>query len=441
MSCVSRKVVPACVRSAAAVVGFVASFTTVKALAQRPGESPGAAPLVRPVRAFESGYGYERLTAGRREAEEGNLREADAAYRTAWEDPATRDRAAAALTELHETPGFTLETNEAAVTFTMNRLGSAFQRYDTPHFVVLSDCDSSWTNARGDLLERTRTQFFRVARKMGLPAAPHRTKLLCVLFNDHDAYQAFARANDGLEAGWVAGYYATLSNRIVFYNDATSPMYEAVRDRLNTFERQMKEARNKAEEATRNQQKDLALRLLASADDLDKQIRRERSRLGERATAHSTAKTIHEAVHLLSFNCGAQLGDHDYPFWLSEGFATSFETEHVGDAFGPDRSTGNGPRRDRFDELRREGRLTPVEQLVTVSEVPDWDAEMADGMYAQSYVLFSYLYRHDPEGMGRYLKALSAEPAGRLSAARQLDLFRAAFGEPSDLDRTLAHLH
>src|SRR5204863_3951950 len=128
-------------------------------------------------------------------------------------------------------------------------------------------------------------------------------------------------------------YYATLSNRIVFYNDATSPIYETARDRLQNYEKQARDTRTQAEEATRNLQQDLAARLHASADDLDRQIRRERSRLGERAAAHSTAKTIHEAVHLLAFNCGVQLPDRDYPFWLSEGLATSFETERPQDAF------------------------------------------------------------------------------------------------------------
>ena len=46
----------------------------------------------------------------------------------------------------------------------------------------------------------------------------------------------------------------------------------------------------------------------------------------------------------------------------------------------------------------------------------------------------------DAAAMGEYLKSLGAEPAGRISAARQVDLFRAAFGEPSELDRALSHL-
>jgi hypothetical protein len=422
------------------VVGLVASLTGVQALG-RPGPDtyvPRPATNLPPPRAFESGFGYERLAAGQRAAERGELAEADSAFRAAWADAATRDRAAAALSDLHRTPGFTLPVDEGSLSATSRLLGSTFTRTETPHFVILSDCPRDWTNSRGDLLERTRSQFFRVSERLALPAAPHRTKLLCVLFADHRQYQAFARAYDGLEARWVAGYYATLSNRVVFYNDATSPVYEAFRDRLQDFERRMRETRSKAEEADRLQQKDLATRLHASADDLNKQLERERSRLGERTAAHSTAKTIHEAVHLLAFNCGVQLPDRDYPFWLSEGLATAFETDRPTDAFGPDRTPGTGPRRDRFDELRRAGRLTPLAELVSISEVPDWDGDTADAMYGQAYALFTYLFRKEPAALGNYLKALSGQRPGRLTAERQLELFTEYFGDPADVARRLA---
>lgn len=435
----SRNVLPACVRSAAAIVGFAAAFGSVQALGQSRPDLDEHAPkraLIVPVRSVATGTMY--LALGDQALERGDLAGADAAYRAAWEDPAARERAALALRDLHRTPGFKLEADEAAVARTRRLLGETFERFDTPHFVILSDCSREWTQSRGDLLERTRTQFFRVCERMGLPAVPHRHKLVCVLFNDHRAYQVFARAYDGLEARWVAGYYATLSNRVVFYNDASSPAYESLRDRLQAYERQMREARTKAEEAVRNAQQDLALRLHASADDLDKQIQRERSRLGERAAAHSTAKTIHEAVHLLAFNCGVQLPDRDYPFWLSEGLATAFETHQADEAFGPDRALHVGPRRERFEELRREGRLAPIERLITISEVPQWDADTADAMYGQSYALFSHLYRENPRAIGAYLMALGAEPAGHLTAERQVELFRQAFGDPAEIGRRLA---
>lgn len=381
--------------------------------------------------------GAEQIAAGDRAAAQGDLAAAETAYRLAWKDPSARVEAAEALDRLARTPGAKLAIDDVPVSRVHWQLGLSFVRYDTPHFVILSDCTPDWTNVRGEMLERTRAQFYRVAARMGMPVYPHEKKLLCVLFNDHEQYQAFAKAHDGLEAGWVAGYYATATNRVVFYNDATSPVYEAARGRLKTYEEQMRETRGRAEEADRLQRGDLAKRLHASADDLDQQIKRERMRLGERAAASATAKTLHEAVHLLAFNSGLQLPDRDYPFWLSEGLATAFETDRPGNAFGPDRPWASGTRQERFDELRRQGRLVSIEILVSQGEVAGWDAETADAMYCQSYELFTFLYRRDPAAMGRYIQSLSGEPSGRISTARQVELFRAAFGDPETIERQM----
>src|SRR5262245_59614790 len=129
MTRVSRKVPPAFVRSAVLVVGLV-----VSAALGRPGTEmnfPRPAVDLPPPRAFESGFGFERLAAGQRAAELGELAAADSAYRVAWSDPLTRQRAAAALTELHRTPGFGLLADEDALARARTLLGFTFQRYDT----------------------------------------------------------------------------------------------------------------------------------------------------------------------------------------------------------------------------------------------------------------------------------------------------------------------
>jgi uncharacterized protein DUF1570 len=429
-------------RSAAAVLALTAVVATRQAQAQSGGAAQPQAESGSPSRVIMTGArapgridGAGQMAGGLQAEARGDQVAAATAYRLAWEDPAKRGEAAAALNRLAHTPGAAIQADDASVSRVMWQLGPGFSRFDTPHFVILSDCSPEWTSTRGDMLERTRSQFYRVTAAMGLPAYPHTHKLMCVLFNDHGSYQAFAKANDGLEAGWVAGYYATLSNRIVFYNDATSPVYEAARGRLKSYEEQMRETRGRAEEADRARRGDQARRLHASADDLDQRIRSERSRLGERAAASATAKTVHEAVHLLAFNSGLQLPDRDYPFWLSEGLATSFETDRPGNAFGPDRPWNTGTRQDRFDELRREGRLAPLERIVGLSEVSGWDGETADAMYCQSFALFTYLFQRDPAAVGRYMRALSDEPAGRISRSRQLELFTMAFGDPASVER------
>jgi hypothetical protein len=443
MSHHSRHSGPACVRCAAGLVGLAVGILLPRAaVAQVRAER--AAPRTLEVAVAEPRpapltvqRGAEALKQARAAEAQADYALADELLRQAWTDPEARTEAAAELRSLYRVADIQ-RTDEGVIRRTQSLLGQGFRRTDTEHFVILSDCAEEWTAARGRLLERTREQYFRVADGMKLAVFPHRAKLLCILFNDHEQYQGFARQHDGLEARWVAGYYATMTNRIVFYNDATSPAYSAVRDRIDTYEEQLRQTRSKAEEATRRRQSDLAKRLFTSADELERRIQRERSRIGKRAAAFSTAKTVHEAVHLLSFNTGMQLSDRDYPFWLSEGLATCFETEDAAGDFGPDHASGLGSRRERYGELERMGRLQPLETLITLTDVPGLDGDTAEAMYSQSHAVFSHLYARDAEAMGRYIGALAEEPSGRISAERHAELFRAYFGEPSGVESRMA---
>lgn len=311
----------------------------------------------------------------------------------------------------------------------MRLLGPGFTRTETRHFVILSDCSSSWTRTRGALLERTRDQYFRMTDKLQVDVGPHDHKLLCVLFDDPRRYAAFARAHDGLAAGWVAGYYATGSNRIVFYNDANAPDLVDALSRLDEYARQADDRRDRARRAGQPD----AARLLASADDMDAKIDAERARLARHVRDVAIAKTIHEAIHLLAFNTGLQCQDRDFPFWFSEGLATAFETDAPSAAFGPAHES-----RARLGDVRRivsGGRTIPFDDLVTRSAAPADDAETADAMYQLSYALFMYLYRHERQALGDYIQAFQSLPPGPLSRRKQLELFQAHFGDPARLQR------
>lgn len=378
------------------------------------------------------------LRAGDLAASGGELALADTQYRRAWNDPATRDEATLALRALHKRPDFRLPIDPAAVAETERVLGPGFRRFDTPHFVVISDCPAGWTRARAALLERTRSEYFRATDKLGLRAAPHAAKLVCVLINEHERYQKFGHDLDGLGAAWVAGYYSTGGNRIVFYNDSTSPAFVAARAQLDEYDRRAESARADAD-AARPASTDLADRLLASAQDLSAQTRRERERLELRASGYSTAKTIHECVHLLAFNTGVQRRDREYPLWLSEGLATNFETEAAGRAFGPDRPrpASEGSRRPRLLELAAAGRAPALADLLSITAAPDWDADTADAMYALADALFAHLYRREPAALGAYIRDLGHEPPRTLTPRRGLELFVARFGDPADIERRL----
>ena len=369
-------------------------------------------------------------------AKERDFARADGLYRRAWKDAAQKHRAAASLTALHKTPGFKLAPDDAAIKTALAQLGPGFTRHETSHFVILSNCDLRWTQARGELLERTRSQFIRVADRLSLDEYPPRTKLLCILINSRDAYLSFAGTHDKLKATWVAGYYSTRSNRIVFYNDTTAPEYVAARQSLDQARGQVKDARNRASKAERDGNPGLAQRLNAAADDLEGRIRTEDSRLSDLATDTSTAKTIHEAIHLLAFNMGVQFGERDYPFWVSEGLAIAFETEDPRSAFGPDRAASHS-RLDRFKQLYAEGKIKPLSELITLTDASGCDSAAAESLYCQSNALFSYLYGKNAQAIGRYLRAINDSSSGRLSESQQLSLFVSCFGDPGAIDPRL----
>lgn len=361
---------------------------------------------------------------------------ADALYRKAWQDPMQRRRAATSLTALHKTPGFKLTTDSDAIKTALAQLGPGFTRHETGHFVILSNCDLRWTQARGELLERTRSQFNRVADRLALDAVPPRNKLLCILINSRDAYLAFATTHDKLKAMWIAGYYSTRSNRIVFYNDTTGPEYEAARRELDRARADVKDARDKAAKAERDGNPGLAQRLNAAADDLESRIKSEDGRLSDLATDASTAKTIHEAIHLLAFNSGVQSADRDYPFWLSEGLAIAFETENPKAAFGPDRSSSR-TRLERYKQLLAEGKIKPLSELITITDASNCDAAAAEALYCQSSAFFSYLYGKNAPAIGRYIRAINDGAPGRVSDSQQLALFVSSFGDPGAIDPRL----
>ncbi len=332
--------------------------------------------------------------------------------------------------------GGRLVVDEAAIAGTAAVLGPGFVRIETTHFVILSDCPLEWTRARASLLERARHQFYRATERLFVKPVEHPGKLLCVLINDHARFREFGRTQDGLDAGWVAGYYSSKNNRIVFYNDAVSPEYAQVWSQLATYDAQVRDARARAVEARRADREETARRLELAADDLAERVERERDRLRKQADDFSTAKTIHEAVHLLAFNTGLQRRGVDYPFWLSEGLAASFETYDAGGAFGPDRDGADG-RRQRYLELVNAGQAPPLAEIVMLSRSALLEADAADAMYAVSACLFTYLFQHDRAALSLYLKSLTAEQGRRLSPQQHLELFVRHFGDPRALERKM----
>ena len=361
-----------------------------------------------------------------------DLADADRLYRLAWRDVATRARAAESLHAL-ESDGLEAPVDEEQVEPVAQQLGAAFRRFESDHFVMLSDAPRSTAQAKLEALERTHHQYFRAMDRLGFHAIPAPQKLLCILFADHAMYRAFASAQDGVDAAWVAGYYAGLSNRAVFYEDESGPSFTAATQKLADAERRVRELEDQATQARRDRRTDEAQFIAAKAEQLSRQIASERARLDTQARHASIAKTIHEAVHLLAFNTGLQSRAHQYPFWITEGLATSFETDRPHAAFGPDR-----PAEAREEELARaveNDRLVSLESLVSALQPPDDNDQITESMYAQSWSLFGFLHRTERRSLSSFFDDMLDEPAGAMTDDRRLALFEEHFGDVDRVER------
>jgi hypothetical protein len=232
-------------------------------------------------------------------------------------------------------------------------------------------------------------------------------------------------------ADWSAGYYSTRANRVVFYNDDSSPALREAMAKLDDYQRRVRQLRDQAISLVRSGRAADARRRREAADELERQVTAERSRLRAEAEQFAVAKTIHEAVHLLSFNSGVQLPSRQYPLWLSEGLACVFEAPTTQIAFGP-RHPSPG-REAQIRSLYREGRDLPMQRVLKAAEAPQDARAATDALYAQSFALVEYLFAERPEALVEIMLELADQPEGALDAAAHEALVRKVAGDPTDL--------
>ena len=365
----------------------------------------------------------------------GDLPRADRMLRKLLDDDRYRQRAVQTLDRLHQLDSFELEPDELTIGRALKSTGTVMRRYETPHFVTLSDGDASWTRTKTALLERTYHQFYRFTDQFGVEVVPPERKLLCIIFADYERYRRFAKTVDGVDAPWAGGYFATRSNRVVLFDDRDSPaINEAIRT-LDEHQSQARETRERAIKAASTDLGSMAEALSLAADRLDAQVDSNRARILAHAERLATSKTIHEAVHLLSYNSRLQSLGRVYPFWVSEGLATSFETDKPNLPFGPTRSYA--PRETGFDRVVAENRLIPIETVVTLPAGLEGADQLGDPIYSQSYQLFTHLAQTSPGAMREYLAELQHMPSGYFNRDLQKAVFEKHFGRLNAIERAL----
>jgi hypothetical protein len=326
-----------------------------------------------------------------------------------------------------------LESESEAASAARDRLPARFHEYETRRFVVFSDAEPGWTRRQAEQLERAYHQFDRFCRRLAVRPQPLRHKLVAVAFRSRNDYQQFARRHDDVRDAALAGYYSPRHQRVVFYHVESNPSLTEARGQLDDMHDQIRDIESQARDALRTGKHEQASALRELRTRYQRHLRDQRKLVDEFALQAGASTIVHEAVHQLAFHMELQSPRIEYPLWISEGLATSFETDDPSVAFGPDHEYA--PRRLQFEELLTSDKLIPLPMLVRLAhdEVED---EQRSAVYPQVYALFTWLCRFRRAELREYFDAMLGEPEGRPTADRHHELFVEAFGKPEALERT-----
>jgi len=276
-------------------------------------------------------------------------------------------------------------------------LPAGFDLLITKHYLICFDTSRDYARWCGGIFERLHDAFGNYWTRAGLEVTDPARPLVVVIFADRRAYETHAAVDLGAAADRVAGYYNLLSNRITTYDLTGSDALAA--------------ARGRRPGAT-------GMAILSSP-----------------AAAGLVSTLVHEATHQLAFNGGLHQRLAPVPLWVSEGIATFFETPDLTSPRGW-RGVGevNPPRLERFLAGQHRGLI----ETIVRDDEGFRNADTALDCYAAAWAVTHHLARTRKREFAGYLKVLAAKrPLAEDSPAERLADFRAAFGEPADLEEAV----
>ena len=308
----------------------------------------------------------------------------------------------------------------------LNEFPDDFRLHVAPHFLVIYNTDEAWARSRAAMLEIAHETFYSVFRRAGSRPLPLETRLVCVLFKGYRDFTDYAFKHEGLAVDWAGGFYSGRSNRVIFFDERTSPNFQRLvstiqelEEDLQTLEAARRRATAKLNYAAARDIKQAYARVL-------KRLRWYKNKHASISKKGNTSKTIHEAVHQIAFNCGMMDRRVRYPFWLAEGLAASFEVEDPSQRFGP--RYDNGYRRRMLKESEAEGRLLDIEKLIHFSFPPPGGPDQIRILYAQSWAFYSFLFRYRNDALRDYLQRLSTGHGDDVSEEETRESFIRSFG-------------
>ncbi len=266
-----------------------------------------------------------------------------------------------------------------------SQLGNDYWIRNSEHFLIVSSGEDRWANQASYLLERVYDQFYSAFSLAGYDLGPGKEKLIWICFPTLDEFVTYADLADNVDMSWSDGYYSARTNRVALIRTARGPLSVSAAVSWT--------APGRVADNTTSSDGDYSKPGSFSGVDV------------KRAT--------HEAAHQLAFNSGIQRRGVMYPFWVSEGLATNFEADSIGqiELGRPDVS-----RRRRLLAANRNDKLLDIGQFMSITRISTGNGEQLRNMYAQAWGFFRFLWHKHPEKLRSYLKDLSTKDSGPRSS-------------------------
>ncbi len=257
----------------------------------------------------------------------------------------------------------------------------ALQRHRTSRFEILSDLEADEVGSQGTLLERTAHAVESFRERLGIDwGIGDQERQLVVAFASQDDFVRFAAAFDQMNARWLAGYFSPRHGHLAYHDAHDHPGVRRI------------EGRHQREIVARGEA------VGPEAMDDDPRL----AGLRRFVSRTNASVVVHEATHMLLHRRDILAATVDTPLWLAEGLAGSFEPVDPDRRFGPTRPS-NG-RTAEFRALLARNQVPSVRSMLLTDEMPD--ARELNAFYASSAVLCSWLVRHRPDDMRRYLEQM-----------------------------------
>lgn len=269
-------------------------------------------------------------------------------------------------------------------------------RYDTEHFMALSNAGAAQTEYRLYNCETLRAAFLKHFRAKGFTPREPDEQCQVAVFGTQAGFETYLGHSPGQA---VTGVYDRGTNRLAVYDFGTNRAF------LEGVERM--EGRKGSDDLERRR------RVIAFGKWVE-----------EVKGDVNLSTMMHEAAHQLSFNAGLLSREGDVPLWLGEGLATYCEPTAKG------RWLGIGAvNPQRTEALRKAARgerdFVPLRALLR----DDWlrKATRTDDVllgYSQSWALFRMLMRERPAALRKYMQTIRP----RRTPDHRLTDFGACFG-------------